>query len=97
MLAIAAGLLFGLGWGLVWATLGSVIGAAAGFLVARYVNGGLIEPENLNRLAAFGRVCGFVSFHVGCCRAADNSRVSRAPSSTIFPLCAAGADRLRRS
>jgi uncharacterized membrane protein YdjX (TVP38/TMEM64 family) len=50
VLAVAAGLLFGMGWGLVWATLGSVLGAVAGFLVARYVNAGLIEPERMKRL-----------------------------------------------
>jgi uncharacterized membrane protein YdjX (TVP38/TMEM64 family) len=44
MLAVVAGLLFGMGWGIVWAALGSVAGAAAGFLLARYVNSGLIDP-----------------------------------------------------
>jgi len=50
MLAVVAGLAFGLGWGLVWAALGSVLGAVAGFLIARYVNGGLIEPERMPRI-----------------------------------------------
>ena len=50
VLAVAAGMLFGIGWGLVWAALGSVMGAVAGFLVARYVNAGLIEPERMRRL-----------------------------------------------
>ena len=50
-LAIVAGLLFGTGWGVVWATSGSVAGAVAGFLVARYVNSGLIDP---GRLGPFG-------------------------------------------
>jgi uncharacterized membrane protein YdjX (TVP38/TMEM64 family) len=50
LLAAAAGLIFGLGWGMVWATAGSVVGALAGFLIARYVNGGLIEPESVPRL-----------------------------------------------
>ena len=49
VLAVAAGLLFGIGWGVLWAALGSVIGAIAGFLIARYLNAGLIEPENLKR------------------------------------------------
>jgi uncharacterized membrane protein YdjX (TVP38/TMEM64 family) len=40
VLAIAAGLLFGIGWGTVWAALGSVVGAVAGFLVARYLGAG---------------------------------------------------------
>jgi uncharacterized membrane protein YdjX (TVP38/TMEM64 family) len=50
VLAVAAGLVFGMGWGLVWATAGSVLGAVAGFLVARYVNGGLIDPESMPHL-----------------------------------------------
>ncbi len=50
VLAVAAGLIFGMGWGLVWASLGSVLGAVAGFLVARYVNSGMIEPESLPHL-----------------------------------------------
>jgi uncharacterized membrane protein YdjX (TVP38/TMEM64 family) len=43
VLAIAAGLLFGVGWGIVWAAIGSVAGAAAGFLVARYLSFGLVD------------------------------------------------------
>jgi len=43
VLAIAAGLLFGMGWGIVWAAIGSVTGAVAGFCVARYVNAGLVD------------------------------------------------------
>jgi len=50
MLGLVAGLVFGLWWGVVWAALGSMCGAVAGFLIARYVNGGLIEPEALPRL-----------------------------------------------
>ncbi|HUK58635.1 MAG TPA: VTT domain-containing protein [Stellaceae bacterium] len=50
VLAIAAGLVFGMGWGLVWATTGSVLGAVVGFLVARYLNAGLVEPETLPRI-----------------------------------------------
>jgi uncharacterized membrane protein YdjX (TVP38/TMEM64 family) len=50
ILAMAAGLVFGMEWGLVWATIGSVMGAVAGFLVARYVNSGLIDPESMPRL-----------------------------------------------
>jgi len=50
VLAVAAGLVFGLGWGLVWATTGSVLGAIVGFLVARYLNAGLIEPEAMPRV-----------------------------------------------
>ncbi len=43
VLAIAAGLLFGVGWGIVWAAIGSAAGAAAGFLVARYLNAGFVD------------------------------------------------------
>ena len=43
VLAIAAGLLFGIGWGIVWAAIGSVLGAVVGFCLARYVNSGLID------------------------------------------------------
>ncbi len=53
VLAVAAGMLFGAAWGVVWAAAGSVLGAVAGFLVARHVNAGMIEPESLPR---FGRV-----------------------------------------
>jgi uncharacterized membrane protein YdjX (TVP38/TMEM64 family) len=48
--ALAAGLLFGLAGGLLWTTLGGVLGGLAGFLVARYLNAGLIEPETIPRL-----------------------------------------------
>ena len=51
LLAIVAGLLFGIGWGIVWAAAGSVAGAVAGFLVARYVNSGLIDLRRLGPLA----------------------------------------------
>jgi uncharacterized membrane protein YdjX (TVP38/TMEM64 family) len=51
LLAIVAGLLFGIGWGIVWAALGSVAGAVAGFLVARYINSGLIDLRRLGSLA----------------------------------------------
>jgi uncharacterized membrane protein YdjX (TVP38/TMEM64 family) len=50
VLAVAAGLLFGVWLGTLWAALGSVLGAVAGFWVARYVNGGFIELESLPRL-----------------------------------------------
>jgi uncharacterized membrane protein YdjX (TVP38/TMEM64 family) len=43
VLAIAAGLLFGMWWGVVWAAIGSVAGAAAGFLLARHVTAGPLE------------------------------------------------------
>jgi uncharacterized membrane protein YdjX (TVP38/TMEM64 family) len=43
LLAIVAGLLFGMGWGIVWAASGSVAGATAGFLMARYINWGVLD------------------------------------------------------
>jgi uncharacterized membrane protein YdjX (TVP38/TMEM64 family) len=53
LMAIVAGLLFGIGWGIVWAALGGVAGAAAGFLVARYVNSGQIDLEHGTRVGPF--------------------------------------------
>jgi len=50
LLAVAAGLLFGMWWGLFWAALGSVLGAVAGFWIARYVNSGWLVLENLPRI-----------------------------------------------
>ena len=47
VLAVVAGLLFGMEWGIVWAAAGSVAGAIAGFLVARYINSGLIDARRL--------------------------------------------------
>jgi uncharacterized membrane protein YdjX (TVP38/TMEM64 family) len=52
VLGVVAGLLFGLWWGLLWAVLGSVLGSLAGFLVARYLNAGLIDLESMPRLGA---------------------------------------------
>src|SRR4249919_856727 len=40
LLALGAGLVFGMWWGIVWAALGSVCGAVAGFLAARYIRSG---------------------------------------------------------
>lgn len=50
LLAVAAGLLFGMWWGVFWAALGSVLGAVAGFWIARYVNSGWLVLENLPRI-----------------------------------------------
>jgi uncharacterized membrane protein YdjX (TVP38/TMEM64 family) len=51
LLAIVAGLVFGMWWGVVWAAIGSVAGASAGFLVARYIDAGLLARANPTRLA----------------------------------------------
>jgi uncharacterized membrane protein YdjX (TVP38/TMEM64 family) len=57
LLAVAAGLAFGMWWGTLWAVLGSVVGACAGFLVARYVNAGVIGATGWARLSGLlGRV-----------------------------------------
>lgn len=53
LLGIVAGLLFGIWWGTVWAALGSLAGAAAGFLLARYVNAGVIDLESDARIGPF--------------------------------------------
>src|SRR6185437_1256441 len=50
VLAVAAGALFGAWAGALWAALGATIGAVAGFLLARYVNGGLVDLESMQRL-----------------------------------------------
>jgi uncharacterized membrane protein YdjX (TVP38/TMEM64 family) len=49
LLALAAGILFGMWWGILWAALGSVAGAVAGFFVARYLNAGFVA-EFLERV-----------------------------------------------
>lgn len=55
ILAVVAGMLFGVAWGIVWAELGAVAGAAAGFLIARYINSGLIDPGQVARLGSIVR------------------------------------------
>jgi uncharacterized membrane protein YdjX (TVP38/TMEM64 family) len=52
LLALGAGLIFGMWWGALWAALGSLIGAVAGFLLARYLGGGLAERAEWGRAAA---------------------------------------------
>jgi uncharacterized membrane protein YdjX (TVP38/TMEM64 family) len=50
VLAVAAGALWGAWLGTLWAALGSVLGAIAGFMLARALNRGLVDVENLRRL-----------------------------------------------
>src|SRR6185312_3461449 len=50
LMGLVAGGVFDFWWGLVWATTGSVLGAIAGFLIARYVNSGMIDLESLPKL-----------------------------------------------
>jgi uncharacterized membrane protein YdjX (TVP38/TMEM64 family) len=49
VLAIAAGAAFGLAMGTLWATLGSTAGAVLGLMLARYVNGGMVDLESMER------------------------------------------------
>jgi uncharacterized membrane protein YdjX (TVP38/TMEM64 family) len=50
LLAIVAGMLFGVASGIFWAELGSVAGAAAGFLIARYTTAGWVDLEHRARI-----------------------------------------------
>jgi len=50
LMGLVAGGVFDFWWGLVWAATGSVLGAVAGFLIARYVNSGMIDLESLPKL-----------------------------------------------
>jgi uncharacterized membrane protein YdjX (TVP38/TMEM64 family) len=52
LLALGAGFVFGMWWGALWAALGSLLGAVAGFLLARYLGGGLAERAAWSRTAA---------------------------------------------
>jgi uncharacterized membrane protein YdjX (TVP38/TMEM64 family) len=55
VLAVAAGLIFGMWWGVLWAALGSVTGAVAGFIVARYLHAGLAGRADTARLTTLLR------------------------------------------
>ncbi|HWE75035.1 MAG TPA: TVP38/TMEM64 family protein [Stellaceae bacterium] len=50
VMGLVAGGVFDFWWGLLWAATGSVLGAVAGFLIARYVNSGMIDLESLPKL-----------------------------------------------
>ncbi len=52
LLALGAGLVFGMWWGILWAALGSLAGAVAGFLTARYIRSGFVDRADPARLAA---------------------------------------------
>jgi uncharacterized membrane protein YdjX (TVP38/TMEM64 family) len=52
LLALGAGLVFGMWWGILWAALGSLAGAVAGFLTARYLRSGFVDRTEPARLAA---------------------------------------------
>jgi uncharacterized membrane protein YdjX (TVP38/TMEM64 family) len=50
VMALVAGILFSFWSAVLWATIGSMAGAVVGFLLARYVNAGLIVPEEMKRI-----------------------------------------------
>jgi len=50
VMAIVATMLFPFWPACWWATVGSTAGAMVGFLVARYINGGMIVPEDMPRV-----------------------------------------------
>src|SRR5712691_12840981 len=52
LLALGAGLVFGMWWGILWAALGSLAGAVAGLLMARYLCSGFADRAEPVRLAA---------------------------------------------
>ncbi|MGC2414831.1 MAG: VTT domain-containing protein [Stellaceae bacterium] len=57
LLALGAGLVFGMWWGILWAALGSLAGALAGFLTARYIRSGFVDRlilANSDRPARLG-------------------------------------------
>jgi uncharacterized membrane protein YdjX (TVP38/TMEM64 family) len=56
LLALGAGLVFGMWWGILWAALGSLGGAVAGFLLARYLGSGVIERALLAKSAGPSRL-----------------------------------------
>jgi hypothetical protein len=78
LLAIVAGMLFGIGWGIVWAELGSVAGAAAGFLLARALNAGLIDLRRGTRIAPIPAVARRVRIRVPGRAITDDCRLCRA-------------------
>jgi uncharacterized membrane protein YdjX (TVP38/TMEM64 family) len=50
VMAIVAGTLWGFWVACLWSLLGAIAGATAGFLLARYVNSGLLVPEEMKRV-----------------------------------------------
>jgi uncharacterized membrane protein YdjX (TVP38/TMEM64 family) len=50
VMGAVAGALFGFWWGALWSMVGALAGAAAGFLIARYINAGLLVPEEMPRI-----------------------------------------------
>ena len=56
LLAVGAGLVFGMWWGVLWAALGSLAGAVAGFLAARYIRSGFVARGWLAKSAGPARL-----------------------------------------
>jgi len=56
LLALGAGLVFGMWWGIAWAALGSLAGAVSGFLAARYIHAGFVDSSRLARSAGPARL-----------------------------------------
>src|SRR5690242_12470159 len=54
-MAAVAGLVFGVWWGAILAAVGSVIGAVAGFLIARYINDGMLSLNEMRRIGGIVR------------------------------------------
>lgn len=50
VMAVVAGAIWGFWAASLWSLVGATIGAAAGFLLARYVNAGLLVPEDMKRV-----------------------------------------------
>ncbi len=61
LLALGAGLVFGMWWGIVWAALGSLAGAVAGFLAARYIRSGFVDRAMLAKSARPARLAALLA------------------------------------
>jgi uncharacterized membrane protein YdjX (TVP38/TMEM64 family) len=61
LLALGAGLVFGMWWGTLWAALGSLAGAVAGFVTARYLGSGFIDRAILARSAGPSRLAALIN------------------------------------
>jgi len=61
LLALGAGLVFGMWWGILWAALGSLAGAVAGFLTARYLRSGFIDRAMLARSAGLAKLAALLN------------------------------------
>ncbi len=61
LLALGAGLVFGMWWGIVWAALGSLAGAVAGFLTARYIRSGFVNRARLAKSAGPARLAALMA------------------------------------